>query len=333
MARIPTILKALGTAVRRDGKSLSSFTANNLFLLGVTFLALKDPQAFAFFSALIAMALFLPMSADPLRKIPRDRLALWPLSNAERRWLRIISPWLNPLMWVVMAGALWKGITRGLWAVIAGAFAFGFLLPSTHGSHKKPFRYAPHFPGPLNQLIRKNLRELVSTLDFYVALLFAAGSAVSRAMGLLPPEALNPLTVLVMIAFSTPALSLFGLEGEGGMARYRLLPIRGWQALAAKDAAYALIATVLTAALNPVAGLAVTLTALAVGHHASVKLRREETRWRFTTGVSFGSSLFQMVAMGLTAAAAGYAGAWALIPCVGVWGWSTARFGRELERP
>jgi hypothetical protein len=134
----------------------------------------------------------------------------------------------------------------------------------------------------------------------------------------------------VMIAFSTPAVSLFGLEGEGGMTRYRLLPIRGWQALAAKDAAYALIAAMLTAPLNPVAGLAVTLIALAVGHHASVSLRREETRWRFTTGVSFGSSMFQMIAMGLTAAAAGYAGALALIPCAGVWAWSIWRFGQKL---
>ena len=31
------------------------------------------------------------------------------------------------------------------------------------------WRRVPRLPGPLNQLVRKNLREILSTLDFYCA--------------------------------------------------------------------------------------------------------------------------------------------------------------------
>jgi hypothetical protein len=35
------------------------------------------------------------------------------------------------------------------------------------------------------------------------------------------------MTILVMLAISTHAQTLFGLDGDGGMARYRLLPVPG----------------------------------------------------------------------------------------------------------
>jgi len=83
MARIQAILGALVTAVRRDLKTVGSFSGNNLFVVGVASLFLGDPGAFVALSSFIGVVLFIPLSADPLRVLPRDRLAVWPLSTAE----------------------------------------------------------------------------------------------------------------------------------------------------------------------------------------------------------------------------------------------------------
>ena len=45
---------------------------------------------------------------------------------------------------------------------------------------------------------------------------------------------------------SSYAQCLFGLDGEGGRSRYRLLPVRGWQLLLAKDAAFLIVLLPLT---------------------------------------------------------------------------------------
>jgi len=75
------------------------------------------------------VVLFFPLSADPLRKIPRERLAIWPISERERLLLRILSPWLNPLTWILIILALRRSVTMGLWALVAGLFAAGFPGP------------------------------------------------------------------------------------------------------------------------------------------------------------------------------------------------------------
>src|SRR6266540_1789615 len=130
MARIRAILVALITAVRRDLKTVGSFSGNNLFVVGITFLFLGDPGIFIRLFAFIGLVLFIPLSADPLRVLPRDRLTVWPLSTGERRALRILSPWLNPVTWLTVALAAWRRVSVGLSAVAAAVFAFGFVLPS-----------------------------------------------------------------------------------------------------------------------------------------------------------------------------------------------------------
>ena len=74
---------------------------------------------------------------------------------------------------------------------------------------------------------------MLSTLDFCAGFILTSPALVLRARGLLPAEALFPLTLVVMVTISTCAQSLFGLDGHGGLSRYRLLPIAGWQILAA----------------------------------------------------------------------------------------------------
>lgn len=331
MARTAAILGALWTAVRRDAKTLGSFTGNNLFSVSVLFLALADRGVFLSLNVLIGLVLFFPLSTDPLRKIPPQRLAMWPISSGERWLLRIASPWLNPMTWLLAILVLRRSVTMGLWALIAGLFAIGFVVPSIPWVQRLgAWRRLPHFPGPLDQLIRKNLREMLSTLDFYCGLLLSVGALIFRAKGTLPRDAFFPLTMLVMLTLSSYAQSLFGLDGDGGLTRYRLLPVPGWQILAAKDAAFLLVTVVLCLPLSPLPGLAAALMALAVGHAASINERSEQTRWRFSTGVSFGSGIIQVLIMALMAAATVYASPFMLAPCIAIYVWSTWWYGRTM---
>lgn len=331
MARIRVVLAALVKAVWRDLKTVGSFSGNNLFVAGLTFLFLGDPGVFVRLSAFIGLVLFIPLSADPLRVLPRDRVTVWPLSTGERRALRILSPWLNPVTWLIAALAVWNHLSMDLYAVTAGLFAIGFVLPSLPPARKGVWRRLPNFPGPLNQLIRKNLRETLSTLDFWCGAVVSALSLGFRAAGLLPADALLPLTILVMLAFSTYAQTLFGLDGGGGMTRYRLLPVPGWQILAAKDVPFLLASVVMTLPLAPAAGLAAALSALAAGHHGSVTHQSDQVRWRFSAGNSFAMGVFQIVVMSVAAAAV-HAIPLLALPCAGVYAWSTWWCGRLLER-
>jgi hypothetical protein len=329
MARIATVLGALWTAVRRDAKSIGSFSSNNFFIVGAAFLFLGDPGAFVSLNLVVVVILIFPLSTDPLRKIPPIRLALWPLTNQERWLLRILSPWLNPIAWLLGALALWKGITISLWAAIAGIFIVAFFMPSLPlGRWKGIWRAMPTFPGPLNQLVRKDLRQTLSSLDFYCALGWSVFATITRATGRLPPDARVPITIVIVLALSTIALNLFGPDGEPGMNRYRLLPLRGWQILLAKDAAFLLIAALMTISLAPSAGISAALTALALGHYDSVALRHPETRWRFRTSESFGRSILQVILL----IVAGAGGPFGFLAAIALYAGSTWWFGRVLER-
>jgi hypothetical protein len=151
MARPLAILRALALAYRRDWTAFQSLAGNNFFLITVFLLR----QAGAFVYLIIGLVLLFPLSTDPLRKIPASRLALWPLERRERWLLRAVSPWINPLTWVIAALAVWtarRNVTLGLWALVAGLFAAGFALSSLPaGTSQGMWRRVPEFRGPLNQ--------------------------------------------------------------------------------------------------------------------------------------------------------------------------------------
>src|SRR6516162_7339857 len=283
MARVRAILAALATAVRRDSKTVGSFSGNNVFVVGRAFLFLGAPGMFGALAAFIGMILFIPLSADPLRVLPRDRLTVWPLSISEHRALRILSVWLSPVTWLIVALAAWKRVSMGLCAVAAGLFAIGFVLPSLPPARNEVWQSLPTFPGRLNLLIRKNLREALSTLDFWCGAVVSLLCLGFRAAGLLPAEGLLPMTIAVILALSTYTQTLYGL-----------LPIPGWQILAAKDVPFILLCVLMTAPLAPGPGLAAALAALVTGHHASVTHHGKQVHWRFSSGVSFAMSIFQV---------------------------------------
>jgi hypothetical protein len=333
MARPLAILRALGLAYRRDWTAFQSLAGNSFFLITAVLLR----QAGAFVYLVMGLVVLFPLSTDPLRKIPPSRLALWPLDRRERWILRLASPWINPLTWGLAALAVWgagRSMTVGLWAAIAGLVAAVFLIsafPMPAGAGM--WRRVPQFPGPLNQLVRKNLREILATLDFYCALILSAAVLAYRVFGpALPREAFPAMTVLVVGAMSSYAQCLFGLDGEGGLSRYRLLPVPGWQLLLAKDAAFLLVVVPLTLPLAVLPGIGAALVALAVGHSPAVEHVRPQTRWRFSTGGALGNGAVQLVALAMTASAIFSTSRWFLAPALAAWALSVWWYGRHVER-
>ncbi len=333
MARSTAVLKAVWKAFRRDQRSLESVAGNNFLI--VTALLLQ--RAGGFIYLLIGIVLLFPLSTDPLRKVPASRLALWPLDRHDMRVLRALSPWLNPVSWAVAGLAVWAArgaVSSGVWLLAAGLFASGFLLSDLPRSPMNAvWRHMPGFPGPWRELVRKNLREIHSTLDFWCAVLLTVSAVVYRMVGLtLPPEAFLAMTVLVTVALSSYAQCLFGLDGEGGLARYRLLPLRGWQVLGAKDVAFLLVAVLLTLPLAPFAGAGSALVALALGHGPSVDRQREQVRWRFSSGGAILFGLFQAGLMGMAASSIYFTSVLVLPVCAAACAGSLWYYGRRLER-
>ncbi len=333
MARVTAILKALSRAFRRDQKSLQSVAGNNFFPITAYLLR----QAGVFIYLIIGVVLLFPLSTDPLRKIPASRLALWPLDRREQWMLRIVSPWLNPLSWLIAGLAIWAvhgSLTAGLWGLVAGLFAAGFVLSDVSFlSAHSVWRLVPGFPGRLGRLIQKNLREMLSTLDFYCALILSLCALAWRVLGAaLPSEALLAITILVVLALSSYAQCLFGLDGAGGLIRYRLLPLRGWQILAAKDTAFLVIAVAVSLPLAPLAGAGAAAVALAMGHETAVHHPRTQIRWRFSSGGAMMFGLAQAVLMAVAASGVFFRGPLVLAACFAVWAGSVWYYGREIER-
>src|SRR5215469_8751815 len=108
-------------ALRREQGSLK-VPANNLYYAAVASVFLMDPVIAVFVAGLVIAVMFFPLSADPFRLAPRSRLQLWPLSNRDRRLIRVFSPWLNPVTWIVLAFVLWRRVSTGVAALVIGLF-------------------------------------------------------------------------------------------------------------------------------------------------------------------------------------------------------------------
>ncbi len=295
MAPLFAILDALRKAVQRDLSSLESLKVNNFFLFVLLLVAGavqsgQPPKSAYVFFFLFGFLLLFPISADPLARIPPDRLALWPLSTPQRIALRVSSLLLSPLLWIALiiawrTGRLSEGLTFLAVALVVRATSLLGKRLATRQRHFHLLRYIPQLPGPIGGLIRKDIRQLLSLLDPYVALALSVGGGLFRLSGkATDPVAFPLLGILVTLAISTCAQSLFGLDLRSGMTRYRLLALRGWQILLAKDIAFMAVLLLLLTPLDPLPGITFGLVALALGHHSSIFHRIPQQRWRFTGG-------------------------------------------------
>jgi hypothetical protein len=357
VAGLFTILRALARSVWRDLRTFSSISGNNLALF-VVLVMYQQPQSAVFFLMVLGVLMLGPLSGDPLRKVPPDRLALWPLTPRQRVALRLGSFALSPVAWaafpflfvtagfsfamVLLGGALLIQLGLAMWAHVARAQPAGKTGTgrSVHDSatvlrHRSAIWDSvawPRFSGRLGGLVRKNMRQMLSVLDTYAALLLALGGVAYRLSGERPdPDAFMILALVVVIALSTHAQSLFGLDLPSGMARYRVLPLRGYEVLLAKDIAFLCVALVLVAPLAPLPGLAGALVALAVGHHASVERPLAQQRWRFTGGEIFPTGFFQVFPLTAVGVATARASAWYLAPAFAAYLASLWYYGRRWE--
>jgi hypothetical protein len=314
VAALTAILRALRRAVQRDLGTFGSLKLNNFFL----FLALLiygalesgvEPKSAEPLLLLLFLVLMFPLSSDPLQKIPPSRLASWPISAGQRLALRLASLGLSPVLWMIAAILLLRRVRPAL----SVAFLFtavgvqGVAILGRQAAAHSPgwslLRWAPGFPGRLGGLVRKNVREMLSVLDVYIAALLSLGGAGYRLLAPNPDlDAFPILALVVALTMSTYAQCLFGLDlTSSAMMRYRMLPLAGWEILLAKDLAYLGLLFVLVLPLAPAPGITFGLAALAIGHFPSVFLPAAQQRWRFT-----GSRVLPGVIQAVVALALGF---------------------------
>jgi len=335
VAGLFAFLKALARLSWRDVRTFRSITGSNFFLF-VLVVMYQQPQSVYFFFLILGVLMIGPLSADPLRKVPPDRLALWPLSSKERMALRFITPFFAPLVWISIPLLFLVGVSAGL-ALIAIVLAIQLLIGlydrlREGRPERYAFRYVPVLPGRLGGLVRKNIRQMLSALDPYVALALSAGGCAYRFLTAnRDPDAVVIIAIVVGIALSTSAQCLFGLDRPDGIVRYRLYPLRGWEILLAKGIAYMAITLVLVVPLAPLAGLAAGLIALAVGHHTSVVQPLPQTRWRLTGGIIFPAGFIQIVAMTAVGVAVSRESGWYLLLAAAAYSVSLWFYGRKWD--
>jgi hypothetical protein len=337
VARLLSVLRLLALLTKRDLKGIASVGLNNLVFCAVFLVQGSVPQriflALLPVQILLLVPLLFAMSADALSRIPRERMSLWPLSGMQRFGIGTASLALSPAFWLFSTAIfLMGGLTWGLCFLMLAVGIqvlvwFAFLL--LRGQPQKVMGWVPRFPGQLGGIVQVELRHILTTLDFYAALMLCITGSCYRFFANVPQvEAYPILALLIGVSLSTYAQRTFALDGAGGRVRYRLLPLRGWQLLAAKDAAYLLVGGLLVLPLGLLPGMTFHFLALAVGRYPALRLGVPQRAWRFMSGdVRFGvvqillgviaglgcarvSSLFLVAAVGVYAVSVSVGGRW-----------------------
>jgi hypothetical protein len=335
LAPVLPLLKALARSTRRGLPSAGALLSNN-FILFVFLLTYEHPQAFRSFHLALGLLVLFPLSLDPMRSLPRERLALLPLTAWDRLRLRLGSLVLSPVLWVagailVLGGRRWAGLLWLALLIPVAANALALLGDRLRPGGIPRWRGIGLLPGRLGILVQKNLRELLHLLDTYLALLLAGVALFTLGLrGPRPPGLGASVTFMVVLALSTSAQQLFALDREAA-GRYRLLPLRGWEVLLAKNLAWLLVLAPLIVLLDPLNGLATGWAVLSAGNLASIAKPGPQAPWRLVRGASLGYTAAQVLLMAAACAACSALGGWALVPAGLVWAGSLALGGRWFE--
>jgi hypothetical protein len=213
------VLLTLWRTVRRDLGSFASITLNNFFLFvaliayGAVSSGAMPVGAYPFLFLLVFLMLF-PLAADPLARIPASRLALWPLGRIDRLGLRAAAVALSPIVW--LAALL-------VWRASRSPAALGLIAVPlvTHRLAPRGWHSLRRVPA-IGELMRKDLRQMLSVLDTWLALLLALIGVAAHARAL--PGGGAGMASLVALALSTYAQCLFSMDAAGGRSRYHLVP-------------------------------------------------------------------------------------------------------------
>ena len=333
LARVVSLLRVLALLSWRDVRSVGSIAGQN-FLLFIWFVALQ-PQSAEFFVFLLAIVLLFPLASDPMEKIPMERRGTWPIGNKEWGVVRVGSVLLSPISWlaiVVLLRAGWR-----LAVLVFGTGVVFYLLKALvqWGGERwgETWSYEiPAPPGTMGAIMRLQWREMLRTLDPYLEFVLMAVTAIYRISGQpLDPAAVRIMSLLVVLALSTEAQVLFGIDGKGA-ERYKLMPIRGWQILLAKDLAFLCLVGLLVWPLDFVSGLFGGVAALTVGHHNSTFKPMPQVRWRFTSGALFFQGVLQTIALFAVGSVVRTEGLPLASLCLVAWGASVVFYGWQWER-
>jgi hypothetical protein len=299
------ILGAVARATRRRLGTFSALKVNNFFLVIalIVYSASQsgvEPTSVYPFLLFLFFVLLFPLSSDPLDQVPRSRLGLWPITTRERIVLRLASIALSPVLWLIVVLMLVRRIRPAL-AISFITLAIGVQIVGTLSRvmlRFTPSRRALKLVPPFPALIRLSLRQMLTSLDVYLALVLSLCSCAYRLFAAKPDPAAFPiLAILIALAAGSYAQCLFGRDLESSaVTRYRILPIRGRTILLEKGLAFLLITFLLTAPVHVVAGLTYGFAALAFGHHASIIHAAPLRAWRFS-----GSRLYIGVTQGVFA--------------------------------
>ena len=256
-----------------------------------------QPESAYFFALIIGALLLFPLSSDPLEKVPVDRRKLWPLGHGDWLAIRIASLFLSPVIWIgafILLRIGWR-LAYQIVVIALAAYAISFAFKRWAPKFNL-MRFVPAPPGLMGHLIRLHWREMLTTLDPYVGLLLTFATTLYRLTGgNLDPAAVPIISMVVVVTISTSAQVLIGLDGAGAQ-RYRMVPIRGWQVLLAKDIAFLALMLILIAPLEIPASFSAGLAALAIGH-SHLDQQPGQQHWRFTSGVMWPIGAFQMFAI------------------------------------
>jgi hypothetical protein len=276
-----------------------------------------------------------PLSSDPLDRIPPSRLVSWPLTRQHRFALRLASLGLSPILWLTVGIMLLASPTVAVAFLLLAVAIQGLIVlvggVGTRAPAWNPLKHIPQTPGNLGAMIRNHTREMLSTLDPYLAAVFSAAGIAYRLCNAHPdPSAFPILAMLVALAMSTSAQCLFGLDSLSAMTRNKLLPLRGWQILLAKDIAFLALLLILVAPLAAGPGMTFGLIALAIGHFPSVARHSPQRRWRFASGrIVFGVA--QMVFGAMLGLAESERSIWFLVGTAAAWIASLYQCGRKFD--
>jgi len=293
------LLKALGLTAWRDVRSFGSITGQNFFIF-VLLVAYQQAESAEFFFVILAAVMLLPLSADAVEKIPRERRLTWPLSKAGWALVRAGSFLLTPVAWLVFIALVRMGWRVGVFAAAWAALLQAVVLALKRVARRSTIsflRWIPAPPGAIGAIIRLQWREMLRTLDPYVALVLLACTEAFRTFGKpLNPSARQILSLLITLIMSTQTQVLFGMDGTGA-ERYRQMPLRGWQILLAKDIAFLSLTAVFVLPLDFPSGFASAVAVLSIGHYRSVLKIAPQQPWRFTSGALLPDGLIQIIAL------------------------------------
>lgn len=307
------IVGAVARATRRRLGTFSALKVNNFFLV-IALIGYSgaqsgvEPKAAYPFLLFLFFVLLFPLSSDPLDQVPRSRLGLWPITMRERIAVRLASIALSPVLWLIVVLMLVRRIRPSV-AIAFLTLAIGVQVIATIGRFAlrlAPSRAALKLVPPFPELIRSNLRQMLTSLDVYLALVLSLCACAYRWLAAKPDPAAFPiLAILIALATGGSAQCLFGRDLESSaMTRYRILPLRGRSILLGKGLAFLVITFMLTAPVHPMAGFTYGFAALAFGHHASIVHAAPLRAWRFS-----GSRVYIGVIQGVAGIILGFAAA------------------------